>query len=174
MKLRLAVPRHVEQVEPNSCVAACLCMMLDRSSAPFDQRAIHAGGASGNGHDLFGLARLHLDRHEELFLDDDPHPQLQTLVARGALVALTIVGPVYVRALGHAPAGAGSRHGPLCAPGAWGKPIHCLLVVGIEGGAYSCLDPYYPEVGQPFLVLAKDLRAMLGGAAVACFPSAAG
>lgn len=157
------VAHHVEQGWPNSCVPACIGMVLLAWGRPFNESELHRGAAPG-GHGLALAGRALGGSHR--VLGPEELPVLDMHLASGGVVIAAICGPRYVSRLGTAPGGHPSRHGALCPPGGWGPPFHVFVVLARRVDGYAVLDPYYPGKGQPLLLSEDDFRYIFAAQAV--------
>ena len=114
---------------------------------PPTEAAFHQN-ASPKGHDLELASELGRVRVRVLGLDEVS--EIDLALRLGRLVIATVFGPPYVTWFAKSHPKARSRHGPLCAPGTRGGPVHSILLIARNSERYAVHDPWYPAAGQPF------------------------
>ncbi|MBX3223369.1 MAG: hypothetical protein KF795_22850 [Labilithrix sp.] len=124
-----------------------------------------------------GLVPVHriADLPDAVLVRDDEITALAFRLRIGkTLVVVRVSGPPWVATIQGAFPGLRSRHGHLCAPGAYGGPFHDVVLVDVilgedgEAEGFQVLDPWFPNNGQP-LELALDLfESCYAGPAYAC------
>ena len=141
--------RGYQQTFPNSCVPACMVLIRqarDGTLSADDAAALeieYHQGATPQGHPLSHSLSL----GNRKVLRDTAGAILQE-VTSGHLVIAKVNGPRWVRDI----VGTSTARKPMCDPGDFGDPFHCVLCVGTEDGELVILDPWYPAASQRFLV----------------------
>jgi hypothetical protein len=154
---------HIEQSEPNGCVAACIAMVRRAQGRPFtddDQARIMALGNETGVH--LGVAGVEVDGCRGVMTTDEFLAQAPLWLADGRWLIVMVSGPPYVHRRGTTPGGRPSRHGDLCAPQDREPPyppFHAVVLTERDDDGYVYLDPYYPADGQPLRMTDDDLVA---------------
>jgi hypothetical protein len=160
---------HHEQTRPDSCVAACICIVhrFRGEAIPEDDARAETQGGRASIAAIAAVARARRIRAAEWQGDVE---EVRLALTRGEIVITQVLGHPYVRALRRHHADLASRHGDLCAPGDFNGPPHSVAIVRREPGALLVLDPYYPAERQPLRLTDEDFDACFGAIAFAIAP----
>lgn len=149
---------HHEQSAPDTCVAACICMILRLRGESAEESAIHSE------HPGLSLVLAMRDAHHVSAYDVE---ELRVSLGTDEVVAITVHGPPYVKWQESAYPDLVSGHGRMCAPADFGGPLHAVLLVGCDEDGFFLLDPYFASHGQPLYMTQRALLRCFSGHAVA-------
>lgn len=137
---------HVEQTWPNSCVAACMCMVRARQGESFDEAQFHDG--AGPAGQPIELAAALLQSRTEVWNSEELET-LKVRLATGHWAIVTLFGPRYMSRLANPPP---SKHGALCTPGDFPAPLHAVVAVSANRRGIALLDPFFAKAAQPVVL----------------------
>ncbi len=160
---------HHEQRYPNSCVPACMCMIqIWRGEPPTEDAFHHEANPDGHGFDLISRK---LARTRELPpMPPGDEEEIRLALRQGRRVIVNVLGHPYIRWQRARYPAVASRHGDLCPPGAWGGPLHAILLIAWRGGEYALYDPWFPANQQPFRMPEEEFSKCFAGRAVVALP----
>ena len=157
MALTTDLEFHHEQSRPNSCVAACICMVRARLGNKKKEARFHQGASQG-GHSIEHATRFLGGKLE--VLGEDDLDVVKSHLMGGGWAIVGVSGPRYVsrvQPIGH------SMHGPMCPPGEWGGPFHAVVATGADAKLLRVLDPYHPKASQPVRIHNADFLYVWNG-----------
>jgi len=141
---------HHEQQYPDSCIAACMCMIQRwRGQAPTEAR-FHE---SQEPRPLETVCELGGVEFTDVEIGDERRMRIE--LSRGKRIITFVLGAPYIAIVAPKYPALRSRHGPMCEPAKYNGPLHALVLVSCSDSAYHYLDPYLPGSGQP-LALTDD------------------
>ena len=158
-----ALEHHREQERSDSCVAACLGIVLAWRGQPVEESELHE--------DAGAALRFAARRLGEPYQVPDTADLLRKAplwFAEDRALLITVFGPRYVKRLTTRPGGLPSRHGNLAPSGDYVAPLHAVVLVGQDDEDFLLLDPYYPAQGQPLRISADDLVEVFTGELIVC------
>src|SRR5579871_1901011 len=132
-----------------------MCMVQRWRGLPPTEEAFHEG-ADPDGWPLSHVKQLERVRTATIGIGEEE--EIDSALRSGSLVLVLVLSQPYVAwFIGRYP-GRRSRHGALCAPGAWGGLRHCIVLIARRAEGYDFHDPWYPAAGQPFHVPDDDFQ----------------
>ena len=145
---------HCEQQRPNSCVAACICMVLRWRGQSASEEELHQN-ACFKGQSLAYAALKLGAKHCAGSLG-----QIKFWLASERLLIVKVSGPPLVKI--SAPLGI-SCHGELCPPGDWGGPFHAVVFIASVDQNLLYLDPWFPKNNQPREISEDNFERVFSG-----------
>ena len=150
---------HHEQELPNSCVAACMCMLDKARGAPHPESFY--GPSPQQPGNVLSLPRTRAVRGAKQEREIEVELSTDAL-----LVVVTVMCSPYVTWQRRTGWSLLSAHGPLAAPGTHGGGLHTIALVGRTRDGFRALDPYYP-IHDPFDIDDDSFSSFFAGHAYA-------